>query len=110
MTIHFNNYAKKVGTKKIRGSDYNWFKWHVFVDEPDNVLKNIDYVEYQLHPTFPGPIRNVGGERRSSKFYLETEGYGGFTMNIIVRFIDGTEEEDKYFLDLTKKWPNEEIK
>lgn len=105
MTLHFKNYTKKIGTKEIRGSTYNWYKWRVFVDEDDDILQNIDYVEYQLHHTFVAPNRRVGKERRPSKFYLEGEGYGSFNINIIVGYEDGKIEEYQHFLDVSEKWP-----
>ncbi|KPV65060.1 MAG: YEATS family protein [Candidatus Bathyarchaeota archaeon BA1] len=100
MKISFNNYAKRVA----RRGNYDWYEWRVFVDEDDTVLNKIEYVLYLLHPTFPNPIRIVHDKK--SKFALESSGWGSFTMFITVRFKDGTEEEVRYFLDLSKKWPD----
>lgn len=99
MTIHFDNYAKKVG----RRGDHDWYQWRVFVDENDNVLNKIEHVQYLLHRTFPNPLRI--SDDRKSKFALESSGWGSFTVYITVRFKDGTEEEERYFLDLSKEWP-----
>lgn len=109
MTVNFNHYVIKIGSKKIRGVDYQWYKFRIFVNGPNNISQNIDYVEYQLHPTFPGPNRRVGGERRLSKFHLEFEGFAGFDMNIIVRLKDGHDEEYSYTISLDKQWPVEEL-
>lgn len=105
MPINFNNYAKKLPRRLIRGTKQNWYRWRVFVNEPDEILNEIEYVDYLLHPSFPGPNRRVGQERKNSKFYLESEGYAGFDMYITVKFKDGTEEETEYFLDINKPWP-----
>lgn len=109
MKINFNQYVIKIGSKKIRGVYYNWYKFRIFVNEPNNILQNIDFVEYQLHPTFSNPNRRVSGERRLSKFYLEFEGFAGFDMNIIVRLKDGHDEEYSYTISLDKQWPKEEL-
>ncbi len=109
MTVNFDHYVIKFKSKEIRGTDYDWYKFRIFVNEPNNILQNIDYVEYQLHPTFPAPNRRVSGERRLSKFYLEFEGFAGFDMNIIVRLKDGHDEDYSYTISLDKQWPLEEL-
>ena len=38
--VRFNNYAEP--TEKRRGDPY--YRWKVFVDEPDSVLEQIDHV------------------------------------------------------------------
>lgn len=103
MNISFDNYAKKIDSREIRGATYDWYKWRVFVNAPDDVLDNIEYVEYLLHPTFPRPNRRIN--YRPSKFALELEGWGSFGMSITIRFKDGTEKEYSYYLDLSKPWP-----
>lgn len=35
MSIRFDNYAKKIESKKIKGLSYDWYRWRVFVDAPD---------------------------------------------------------------------------
>ena len=97
MTIHFNNYAKKIGRKE----NSDWYQWKVFVDEEDDVLDQIKNVQYLLHPTFPNPLRLT--DDRASKFALESSGWGSFIMYITVRFKKGNEEETQYFLDLGKE-------
>lgn len=104
MSIQFENYSKKLEPREIRGIKQNWYRWRVFVNEPDEILDKIEYVDYLLHPSFPGPNRRVGQERRNSRFYLESEGYAGFYIDITVKFKDGTEEETGYTLDIQKPW------
>jgi len=99
--IHFNNYAQFV--EKRYGRPY--YRWKVFVDEPDSVLDQIDQVEYTLHATFPQPHQVRAN--REDKFALETAGWGEFTMLVEVKFRDGRLEKVPYWLDLRKKWPNE---
>jgi len=106
MNISFDNYAKKIGSREIRGKTYDWYKWRVFVVAHDDVLNDIEYVEYLLHPTFPRPNRRTN--IKANKFKLELEGWGSFNINITVRFKNGTEKEYNYFLDLTKPWKESE--
>ena len=100
MAIRFNNYAKKVG----RRGEYNWFKWRLFVDEDDDVLDTIDSVRYVPHPTFPNPSRTT--KQQETKFAVNSSGWGSFSVFIDVRFKDGTEYETRYYLDLSKPWPD----
>lgn len=99
--VHFNNFAQVV--EKRGGQQY--YRWKVFVDEPDATLDEIDRVEYSLHPTFrqPHQVRT----NREDKFALETAGWGEFTMMIDVKFRDGKTEKVPYWLDLRKEWPGE---
>lgn len=100
MNIKFNNYAKKIGIEK---SGYDWYKWEVFVDEPDETLDKIEYVKYLLHPTFPNPERIVTD--RSTKFALESSGWGVFKIIITIKFKNGTTQETTYDLSFNKDWP-----
>ena len=100
MNIKFDNYARHTGKR----GNYNWYQWRLFVDEPDDVLKKIKNVEYLLHETFPTPLR-ISNERQS-KFALESSGWGSFMVYITINFMDGTSQEQQYYLDLSKGWPN----
>ena len=103
MTIKFDNYAIKLKSEEIRGVKYDLYSWVVFVDESDDVQNKIDYVEYLLDPSFPFPNRRIRNEH--VKFYLKEKGYAGFTIDITVRFKDGSEEKTTYLLDINKYWP-----
>ena len=41
-------------------------------------LDRVKYVEYELHPTIPKPVRR--STNRSTNFRLATAGWGGFTI------------------------------
>ena len=97
--IKFNNFAKK--DKKIAKKQY--YKWRVFVDEPDNVLNEILEVEYILHPTFPEPFQVR--KDPDDKFAIEYLGWGEFDIQITVKYKDKSIEEMSYHLDLKKGWP-----
>ena len=67
-----------------------YWDWTVFIQGPEDVLDQIKYVEYTLHPTFPNPVRIVS-ERglHPYAFPLRTSGWGTFTIKIKVFLKDG---------------------
>lgn len=83
--ISADNVAKK---SKIK-SDY--WDWTIFVKAQEDVLEQIEYVEYKLHPTFPNPVRIVN-QRGSGPyaFPLTTTGWGTFTVKVKIYYMDGT--------------------
>ncbi len=96
MTFKFNNTSREIG----RRGDYNWYEWKLYMDEPEEKLKDVESVEYRLHETFPNPIRIE--EDPKSRFALNTSGWGEFTVYITVHLKDGTKENTRYELDLEK--------
>jgi transcription initiation factor IIF auxiliary subunit len=76
----------------------DWWDWSLELDAPPETLRNVKYVEYELHPTFPKPIRKVAD--RSSNFRLETAGWGTFPVQARVVFNDGTEKKLEHELEL----------
>ena len=81
---------------KYKGEDY--WNWAVWVEGADAELDSIDYVTYVLHHTFPKPIRKV--KDRTSKFRLETAGWGVFTIRAKVMMKDGRETPLTHELEL----------
>jgi len=61
---------------EYKGSD--WWEWAVWIDATDEQLDEIDLVEYTLHHSFPKPVRE--SSERSTKFRLQTSGWGCFTI------------------------------
>ncbi len=104
MAITLNNFSKKVGNKTLRTKSYDWFKWRVFIDEPKSVLQKIQSVDYVLHPTFPNPNRTITD--KESGFALESSGWGSFRIYGTIHYIDGTDEDFEYYLNLNKGWPD----
>ena len=70
---------------KYQGDD--WWKWWIQLEGPDKELDEVDHVVYNLHRTFPDPVRKV--KDRSSKFKLETAGWGIFTIYVNVVMKEG---------------------
>ena len=75
-----------------------WWSWSVELDAPRDVLARVKCVIYELHPTFPKPVRKITD--RESRFRLETAGWGVFPIEARVIFKDGTEEKLKHELKL----------
>lgn len=98
--ISFDNWARNVAIKR-QGQD--WYKWRVFVSEPNQVIQQIDAVEYLLHHTFPDPLRRRTNP--ADKFALESAGWGEFDIYITVFFKNGSRLETSYYLNLSKPWP-----
>lgn len=61
---------------EYQGDD--WWKWAIWLDGPEGELDLVEFVTYTLHPTFANPVRQV--DDRSTKFPLETAGWGTFTI------------------------------
>jgi transcription initiation factor IIF auxiliary subunit len=61
---------------KYEGND--WWSWSVWIDGTAEELRGIESVTYTLHPTFANPVRRVTDRR--SKFRLDENGWGGFTI------------------------------
>lgn len=89
---------------EYQGGDY--WKWSVWIEASDEELAQIESVEYTLHPTFPDPVRVV--EDRSSKFRLETAGWGVFRLYALVRLEGGSEAQLEHDLVLRKDRPEPE--
>ncbi|HEY0378673.1 MAG TPA: pYEATS domain-containing protein [Pyrinomonadaceae bacterium] len=75
-----------------------WWKWSVWVEGDTADLKRIKYVEYTLHPTFPEPVQRV--ENPSSKFRLDSSGWGEFTIRAQVVTKDGEKKNLRHHLEL----------
>ncbi len=98
LEFKFNNTSEQVESRKIRGEDYKWFNWEVFMEEPEEKLKLVESVEYRLHETFPNPIRTIYDS--STKFALKSSGWGVFRIFITVYLKDGREVEASHYLKL----------
>ena len=59
------------------------WRWSVWLEGPPEELDSIDHVTYILHPTFHEPVREI--RDRSTKFRLDTSGWGTFTIHAKAR-------------------------
>ena len=81
---------------KYEGDD--WWSWSLELDAPRDVMERVKCVIYELHPTFPKPVRKITD--RETNFRLETAGWGVFPVEARVIFEDGTEEMIEHHLEL----------
>jgi hypothetical protein len=91
-------------TAAYHGDD--WWKWSVWVESDEETLDRIEYVEYTLHPSFPEPVIRI--KERSSKFRLDAEGWGEFTIRAQVVNKDGSKKNLKRWLELKPSAEGEE--
>jgi hypothetical protein len=73
------------------------YEWSVYVNADDATLDRIDYVQYQLHPSFESPQRIV--RNRQSQFRLTMIGWGTFTIPVEIHFKDGSVARTSYALE-----------
>ena len=66
--------------------------WTIFVDADPDTLRQIDCVEYTLHPTFPNPVRKVCSQPEA-KFALSSNGWGTFTVKVKIIYKNGRVED-----------------
>lgn len=85
---------------KYQGED--WWEWWIWIEGSRKELDEIDHVVYMLHPTFPNPVRTV--RDRTSKFRLETAGWGVFRIHAKVIGKEGEESRLTHYLEL--KYPD----
>ena len=52
------------------------WEWSVWIEGSDDDLDQIREVTYKLHPSFPRALRTTNN--RTTKFKLQTEGWGTF--------------------------------
>ncbi len=77
------------GNLATKVSNERW-DWTVFIQASENILANIQCVEYTLHRTFHDPVRKVCVRGSGMEaFALSTNGWGTFQIGVRVFFRDG---------------------
>ncbi|HMK24992.1 MAG TPA: pYEATS domain-containing protein [Chitinophagaceae bacterium] len=95
-----NNKYKIAQDYKYEGED--WWNWQVWIEGNKDDMDEIAHVVYTLHPTFINPVRKI--DDRESKFRLEEEGWGGFT--IYAKIVLKNEKSISLEHELTMKYPD----
>lgn len=80
----------------IYDDDRQTFEWFITVNASDDILDQIDYVQYDLHPTFVNPERII--RDRKSNFLLHFVGWGTFEIPVHIHFKDGSVLETSHDL------------
>lgn len=83
-------------SSKYKKDDY--WEWSVWIEASESGLDKIDFVIYNLHYTFPDPVRKI--TTRENKFKLTTAGWGTFTIYAQINFKDSTVLELEHDLEL----------
>lgn len=83
-------------TYEYKGDDY--WEWSVWIEASEPALDKIQNVIYNLHYTFPNPVRTI--KTRHNKFRLDASGWGVFTIYALINFKDGTALELQHELEL----------
>ena len=81
---------------KYAGEDY--WEWSVWIDASEGDLDKIDYVVYNLHFSFPDPVKTI--KTRQNHFRLNASGWGTFTIYARINFKDGTVLDREHELEL----------
>lgn len=83
-----------------RSTDSGTWDWKIWLEGSDAELDQVDWVRYQLHPTFPNPTHVV--KNRAAKFALKSAGWGEFLIYVLVRLTSGEDVELNHWLDLSE--------
>jgi transcription initiation factor IIF auxiliary subunit len=68
------------------------WNWAAFLDDGGSgELKDVQFVEYVLHPTFSNPVRKVF--KAEEDFRLETNGWGTFQLKAFVHRKNGIKQK-----------------
>jgi len=89
--------AVKQVDQQLYGNDHPTFEWRLHVNVTDTILDQIDYVRYELHPTYANPERII--RDRKSQFQLRLVGWGIFEIPITIQFKDGSSLETSHHLE-----------
>lgn len=83
------------------GTQSNIYSWTLYLDGPLNLLREVQGVDYFLHPTFnPSQVRvTEGGEYG---FPLSRSGWGVFTVTAKVYFKNGTSQDISHRLQFVE--------
>src|SRR5215217_4404499 len=78
--------VRVVNTWTPREDREGWYNWEIHI-EPEDVLSQINYVQYTLHPTFYDPTKKI--EKREGGFKLEASGWGEFNIKVQIALKNG---------------------
>lgn len=76
----------------------DYWDWAVWLDGPEELLDEVERVDYRLHPTFPRPNRSSTSAR--NRFRISSYGWGEFLLYATVHFKDGRSVTLEHWLKL----------
>ena len=89
-------------SEKYEGDE--WWSWAVWIDGAPEQLRDVEFVEYTLHPSFPDPVRVV--RTKDNNFKLSTGGWGIFPIH--ARVVTKSGAEVRLTHDLSLHYPSGE--
>lgn len=78
------------------------YTWTVYVAGVESSIKNIKYVEYTLHYSFPKPVQQIYERGTKCPFALSSNSWGEFEIKAKIFLQNGEVRYVKYWLDLLK--------
>ena len=90
-------------SQPLRGTKF--YRWVLWIEGDESVLRTISKVKYILHPTFnEGEIESSDA---SFNFRIEATGWGSFYIRVIVYYDGGFSEQISYLLDVNQFFQRE---
>src|SRR5664280_683903 len=84
--------------QKTQYEGHNRWQWSVWIEGSDRELSAVKSATYYLHATYPNRVRKI--EDRSTKFRLDSGGWGGFTIRIVLEMTSGKKTRLSHELEL----------
>ena len=81
-----------------------YFNWSIWIEEDPGRLAGIESVKYLLHPSFKNSV--VTKDDPTQKFILKAQGWGEFSIKVIIRERSGQETAIEYWLILGDNYSN----
>jgi hypothetical protein len=76
----------------------DYWDWAVWLDGSEELLKEVERVDYRLHPTFPQSNRSSSSAK--TRFRIRSYGWGEFLLYATVHFKDGRSITLEHWLKL----------
>ncbi len=99
-SYNFASYSRPIGIR----DDYEIFAWCAFLDGTSEQVREIQQIEYTLHPSFPNPVRVV--EDAAHCFALQSQGWSVFEIRTRITLKNGTVLRQAFPLKFRQNpWP-----
>jgi transcription initiation factor IIF auxiliary subunit len=78
------------------------WNWKIYIEADQRTQRQINCVEYHLHPTFTNPVQKIC-DKQDTKFALSARGWGTFTVGVQIFYKDGRTENLEHLLVFEQK-------
>lgn len=76
------NSSDKIKFRRFKLGGYEHYNIRLFIEGED--LSEVSFVEYELHPTFPNPLRKATNSEQG--FAIDIWTWGEFEINVSIHF------------------------